>query len=124
MATRDYLEISPYWDEDQETWAFDDREMGTVRQPLVDGTTTMIDRLVGGFPDAKRGFRLTISLSPFDGYQAHLVRIGEEYGGYRYASEDPQMTTWLSRTVLRYFGEPASDLYVKAEPILPQRIEQ
>jgi hypothetical protein len=108
------LVIEPYWDDDQRTWSFNDCGAGIMREAFVGGATGMIDRLVRDLPDAKHGFRLTISPSPFDGFQAHLVRIEDESGGCRYASEDPQMTTWLSRALLRYFGEPPSDLYVKA----------
>jgi hypothetical protein len=110
------LEIEPYWDDDQQTWSFDDREAGIMREAFVGAATGMIDRLVRDLPDAKSGFRLTISPSPFDGYQAHLVRIEEEIGGCRYASEDPQMTAWFSRALLGYFGEPPWELYAKAEP--------
>jgi hypothetical protein len=117
-ATRckDPLEIEPYWDDDQQTWSFNDREAGIMREAFVGAATGMIDRLVSDLPDAKSGFRLTLSSSPFDAYQAHLVRIEEEIGGCRYASEDPQMTTWFSGALLRYFGEPPWELYAKAEP--------
>jgi hypothetical protein len=110
------LVIEPYWDDDQQSWSFDDRGEGILREAFVGAATGMIDRLVHDLPDAKNGFRLTIAPSPFDGYQAHLVRIEDEIGGCRFASEDPQMTTWFSRALLRYFGEPPLDLYVRVGP--------
>jgi hypothetical protein len=115
MPTARIVQFEPYWDEEQETWIFDDRERGLDREPLVDGMTTMFDRLTRDLPGAKKGFRLVLSASPFPAYQVHLKRIAAEGGGHCYASEDPHLTTWLNSSLLQYFDSAPGNIYVKAE---------
>ena len=106
--------IAPYWFEG--TWVFDDPTVGLVREPFVSGVPDMIDELVEDIPDARRGFRLTFSVSPFPGYQKELIWVREEFGGHWYRSEDPPMEGWLCPALFKYFNEPPERIYVKAEP--------
>src|SRR4051812_18772923 len=65
--------INPYWSSG--TWVFDDPATGLVREPFVSGVPEMIDKLVTDIPNAKRGFRLLFSATPFPGYQAMFKRV-------------------------------------------------
>jgi hypothetical protein len=77
----------------------------------------MIDHLVAAIPDARRGFRLLFSASPFPGYQRKLTRLREEFGGWWYESTEPEMEGWLCPALFRYFDEAPAEIYVKAEPL-------
>jgi len=50
-------------------WVFDDPRVGLVQEPFVAGADTMIDRVVADIPDAKNGFTLVCSITPFPGFQ-------------------------------------------------------
>jgi len=75
----------------------------------------VIDFLVKDIPNARSGFRLLFSSSPFPGYQKRLVWRREEFGGNWYASDDPPREGWLCPALFRYFDEAPPELYVKAE---------
>jgi len=75
----------------------------------------MIDYLVNDIPDARAGFRLLFSMSPFPGYQKRLTWNREEMGGNWYACDDPPMEGWLCPALFRYFDRAPAELYVKAE---------
>ena len=107
--------IAPYWLEEVGTWVFDDSGAGLHREPFVSGTPEMIDDLVKDIPDARSGFRLLFSATPFPGYQKRLTWRREDIGGNWYASVDPPMEGWLCSALLRYFGRAPALLYVKAE---------
>lgn len=115
MANRIFT-IAPYWDAATGTWVFDDERVGLKAEPFVAGIPEMIDALVGGIPDARRGFRLLFSARPFPGYQRKLRRLGEEMEGYWYASDDPPGEGWLCPALYCYFDAAPAELYVKAEP--------
>ena len=66
-------------------------------------------------PNARHGFRLLFSASPFPGCQKRLAWRREEMGGNWYASDDPPMEGWLCPALFRYFDQPQAELYVKAE---------
>ena len=110
------MAIVPYWHDGIGTWVFDDPRVGLEQEPFVSGVPEMIDVLVQDIPNARNGFRLLFSASPFPGYQRRLVRLHEEFGGYWYASEDPKISGWLCPALLRYFDEAPKELYVKVEP--------
>jgi hypothetical protein len=55
--------IEPYWSSG--TWVFDDPSTGLVREPFVSGIPEMIDALTREIPNAREGFRLLFSGSPF-----------------------------------------------------------
>ncbi len=109
------LLITPYWLAEVGTWVFDDPAQGLNQEPFVNGVPQMIDFLVKDIPDARSGFRLLFSASPFPGFQKRLEWQREEDGGNWYASEDPPMEGWLCPALLRYFNEAPAELYVKAE---------
>jgi hypothetical protein len=107
--------IAPYWLEEAATWVFDDPAAGLQQEPFVSGVPEMIDHLVKDIPDARRGFRLQFSATPFPGYQKRFTWIREEMGGNWYASNDPPMEGWLCPALFRYFDGAPAQLYVKAE---------
>ena len=110
------LVIAPYWLEEVGTWVFDDPAAGLAQEPFVSGVPEMIDHLVKNIPNARSGFRLLFSASPFPGYQKRVTWKREETGGNWYASEDPPMEGWLCPALFRYFDQAPAELYVKAEP--------
>ena len=72
------LVIAPYWLDNVGTWVFDDERVGLVQEPFVSGIPEMIDDLVRDIPNARNGFRLLFSASPFPGYQRKLTWVREE----------------------------------------------
>lgn len=107
--------ITPYWLPEAGTWVFDDPAIDLVREPFVEGVPEMIDDLVAEIPDARNGFRLLFSPSPFPGYQEKLARRREEFGGWWYAVDEPEIEGWLCPALFRYFEEAPEEIYVKAE---------
>ena len=99
------------------TWAFDDPTVGLQAEPFVSGIPAMIDVLIERIPKAEQGFRLLFSARPFPGYQAELTRLRSEYDGNWYQWPDTKMEGWLCPALLKYFPEPPSTLYVRAEPL-------
>ncbi len=109
------LAIAPYrW---QGTWVFDDPDRGLTREPFVSGVPEMIDRLVADIPDARKGFRLLFSASPFPGYQQEFDWDRHEFGGNWYRCHDPPMEGWLCPALFKFFEEAPRKLYARAEPL-------
>lgn len=111
------LVIAPYWLETVGTWVFDDESVGLVQEPFVSGIPQMIDDLVRDIPNARNGFRLLFSASPFPGYQRKLTWVREEMGGNWYRADDPPSEGWLCPAMLLFFSEAPAELYAKAEPL-------
>jgi len=107
--------IAPYWLERGPCWVFDDPAAGLQQEPFVGGVPEMIEFLTADIPNARIGFRLLFSASPFPGYQKRLTWRREEMGGNWYASDDPPMEGWLCPALFRYFDQAPKELYVKAE---------
>ena len=107
--------IFPYQYED--TWVFDDEQMGLVREPFVSGIPEMINLLVKDIPDATKGCKLLFSQFPFPGYQAELTCVREEYGGNWYRWELNGMEGWLCPALFKYFVSAPRRLYCKAEQL-------
>jgi hypothetical protein len=107
--------IAPYWLEELGAWAFDDPRVDLSQEPFVSGVPEMIDFLVKDIPQAKTGFRLLFSATPFPGYQKRLTWRREEHGGNWYACDDPPLEGWLCPALFRYFEKSPPELYVKAE---------
>jgi len=97
-------------------WVFDDPRVGLDKEPFVSGADTMIDLLVADIPNAKKGFRLLFSVSPFPGYSVRLNWVREEYGGNWYFSPDTEMEGWLCPALFKYFEAAPKEIYAKAEP--------
>ena len=109
--------ISPYWHHG--TWVFDDPGRGLSAEPFVSGVPEMIDRLVRHIRDARSGFRLLFSPTPFPGFQQAFTFDHEEFGGswYRSDSANPPMEGWLCPALFKYFDEAPRMLYARAEPL-------
>jgi len=109
------LAIAPYWW--QGTWVFDDPERGLTREPFVSGVPEMIDQLVADITDARKGFRLLFSASPFPGYQKEFHWERHEFGGNWYHCDNPPLEGWLCPALFKYFDEAPRKLYARAEPL-------
>lgn len=107
--------IAPYWHAG--TWVFDDERTGLVQEPFVSGVPTMIDNLVQEIPEARSGFRLLFSTTPFPGFPRKLSWVREEMGGNWYRSDQPEMEGWLCPALFKYFAAAPATLFVKAEPL-------
>lgn len=107
----------------QGIWAFDDETKGLIREPFVGAINSMIDVLVTNIPDAKVGFRLLFSAGFIPNYDAKLVWTKEEGRGNWYYCEKFNTEGWLCPSLLKYFGTPPQELYVKAEPLPTALIE-
>jgi len=107
--------IAPCWLEQAGTWVFDDQAKDLHQEPFVEGIPEMIDDLVVDIPNARNGFRLLFSPSPFAGWQRRLSRLRQELGGWWYASDEPKAEGWLCPALFRYFDEAPAEIYVKAE---------
>jgi len=107
--------INPYWYVG--TWVFDDDATGLVREPFVSGMPEIINGLVEGISDARAGFRLLFSATPFPGYQASLTRDRADFGGTWYRSDRDGAEGWLCPALFKYFPEAPAKIYVKAEPL-------
>ncbi len=105
--------IFPYHYED--TWVFDDPDVGLVKEPFVFGVPEMINDLVNDIPNANQGFKLIFSKKPFPGYQRKLTCIREECEGNWYTING-QDEGWLCPALFKYFDEAPKEIYAKAEP--------
>ena len=105
--------IAPYWHAG--TWVFDDPAVDLRQEPFVSGVPEMIDDLVAEIPNAREGFRLLFSASPFPGFQRKLAWLREEMGGHWYHDADTNSEGWLCPALFAYFSEAPAELYVRAE---------
>ncbi len=115
MANNSIMVIKPYYDIG--TWMFDDATTGLVKEPFVSGIPEMIDILVANVPNAREGFQLLFSASPFPGYQAQLTWLREEMGGNWYRWDKHNLEGWLCPALFHYFSETPQQLYCQAKPI-------
>jgi len=114
-AGNSIMVIAPYWY--QGTWVFDDPGVGLRREPFVAGVPEMIDMLAKDIPDAKQGFRLLFSATPFPGEQKTLTWTrGDSLGNY-YRLDDPPMEGWICPALFKYYKTPPKAIHVKAEPL-------
>lgn len=68
-------------------------------------------------PNARQGFRLLFSASPFPGFQRRIEWVREEMDGNWYRSDEPPTEGWLCPALFHYFEQAPPELYVMAEPI-------
>ena len=109
--------ITPYWYNG--TWVFDDDRVGLVMEPFVAGVPDMIDHLVEDISNARQGFRMTFSASPFPGHTHSLRWVKEESGGNWYRlQEGPNLEGWLCPALFQYIERAPEFLYVKADGIV------
>ncbi len=115
------LTLYPYLDAG--TWVFDDQRTGLQGEAFVLGATDMISAIVEAkaISDAERGFALTFSGQPFEGYDVRLVwqRADPSGSGNWYAGDvaGRQMDCWLCPALLLYFQTPPREIFVRAEPL-------
>lgn len=102
----------------QNTWVFDDEQVGLVREPFVSGIPEMIDLLVQQIPTAEFGFRLLFSTNPFPGYQAELAWVKSEFEGNWYRWEQQNLEGWLCPALFQYFQQSPPKIYCKAEALI------
>ena len=105
--------IHPYLDDG--VWVFDDPETKLVKEPFVSGADDIIDRMVADLPDARLGFHLYFSASPFPGYQLELIWQREEYDGNWYRSDPLDMEGWLCPALFKYFDKAPERIYAQAK---------
>ena len=65
--------IKPYYFEGKDAWAFDNQDVELIYGPFVEAISEMINDFVKDIPNAKKGFKLLFSGSPFPGYQRVMV---------------------------------------------------
>jgi hypothetical protein len=109
-----------YWDEEAETWMYDDAAHGRIREPFVLGVPRMIDKLLrldlprrlGEAGLERRPFRMLFSVDAFPGARA-IDWVREEGGGNWYRYEDDE--GWLCPALFDFFDTAPDELWVKAE---------
>lgn len=99
-------------------WVFDDPTTGLDKEPFVLDIDTMIDALVGGIPDANKGFNLLFSTEEFPGYDVKLQWVREELGGNWYYCDKVGIEGWLCPALYRYFDKAPDSIYVKVFPLI------
>jgi hypothetical protein len=108
------LVIHPYKSEG--TWVFDDSRVGLVREPFVSGADTILDRMVEGIVDAKRGVTLLFSARPFPGSQFEFVWRREELEGNWYFSPQFAMEGCLCPALFKYFDSAPERIFAQVKP--------
>jgi len=107
--------LQPYVDETG-WWAFNDKRTGLVAEPFIAGMSKMIDVLVENIPDAKDGFNLIFSKTPFP-KSRQLKLMTEEDGGAWYRDVETRLGGWLCPALFLYFDTAPEQVYVAAHPI-------
>jgi hypothetical protein len=103
--------IKPYkW---EGMWAFDDPNVGLVKEPFVGGADTIIDVATAHLPKADQGFLAVFSAGYFPDAQIVLEWVREEGGGNVYRWKEKEMEGWLCLALLRYFTEPPEKLHIQ-----------
>ena len=96
-------------------WVFDDARVGLVQEPFVSGADSIIDQAVAHISDARSGFLMLFSSSPFPGYEFRLEWRRSESDGNWYYSADFGLEGWLCPALLRYFDQPPKELFVQVK---------
>jgi hypothetical protein len=97
-------------------WAFDDPEVGLVREPFVAGADVIIDHMVAEIPHAEAGVTIIFSTAPFPGSQHEFHWRREESGGNWYFSPQYELEGWLCPALFKYFERAPAELYVQVKP--------
>jgi hypothetical protein len=106
--------IFPYMFNGQ--WVFDDEAAGLRQEPLILGIDLMIEKATATIPNARLGFKLLFSPTPFPGYTVKLDWRRTEFGGNWYWCEQYQLEGWLCPALFRYFHQAPQQLYARAQP--------
>lgn len=105
--------IKPYkW---EGMWVFDDERVDLVKEPFVGGADTLIDLAIErkGITDAKDGFLMLFSATPFPGADLQLEWVREEQGGNVYLWRERDHEGWLCPALFKYFESAPKNLYVQ-----------
>ncbi|MFK5968736.1 MAG: hypothetical protein QM487_01235 [Candidatus Marithrix sp.] len=101
----------------QDTWVFDDEQVGLIKEPFVEGMPTIIDVFVKDISNANQGFRLLFSNNKFPNYQAELIWVKKEFEGNWYYWQQHELTGWLCPALYKYFSIAPKYIYCKAESL-------
>ncbi|MBW4646388.1 MAG: hypothetical protein KME23_25920 [Goleter apudmare HA4340-LM2] len=113
--TKAIMVIFPY--QLNQTWVFDDEQMGLSQEPFLGGIPEIIDILVQDLANVDEGFKLLFSANPFPGYQVELFWLRVENNGHWYYWSRKKIEGWLCPALLDYFSEPPNKIYCKAESL-------
>jgi hypothetical protein len=105
--------IAPYKYQGQ--WVFDDPATGLVREALVCGIDTMLDRLSADIKNAQKGIVVLFSRKPFP-QSLHLKRLRRDQGGYWYYSDELKQEGWLCPALFKYFKTAPANLHFQVKP--------
>ncbi len=118
-------------------WVFDDERTSLKEEAFVLGMTEMISRLVESksILNAAKGFALSFSNQPFDGYDAELkwlksddsqIVTGQDGTAsplagnwYQGIVAGEEMTGWLCPALGLYFNLAPKSIFVRADPLPP-----
>ncbi len=98
-------------------WMIDDEKTGLYKEPLIEGTDRMIDRVLAikALKSPEAGFKLIFSSEEFPRYDIKCDWVREGEGGNWYRSEELQMEGWLCPALLRYFDKAPNHIYARFE---------
>ncbi len=113
--TNSIMVIAPYCHNG--TWVFDDESVGLKQEPFILYIPDMINDLVKDIPNARHGFKLLFSASPFPQYQIEIEWVREEFGGNWYRPKGQNLEGWLCPALFKYFKIAPKSIFVKAEKI-------
>jgi Family of unknown function (DUF6717) len=110
------LAILSYWSDD--TWAFDVPDHGIVREMFGFGIPEILDEITEEVPEARDGFRLTVSTEPVDPEAVELEWVKEEFGGNWYRFQGlRKLDGWLPPVMCHCFEEAPKRLYLAAKAV-------
>lgn len=115
MSNNSIMVLQPYWHAG--TWVFDDDSKALDKEPFVCGIPEIIDDAVRNIPNAREGFRLLFSATPFPGHTHKLDWRREESGGNWYHCPRLNAEGWLCPQLLKYFDKAPPELYAMAESL-------
>jgi len=105
------MAISPYrWNG---VWAFDDESTGLVRELLVGGADTFMDKISNGASQVT----VIFSPSPFPGYEYKVDKIEQDGFGTTYFHEETNHTLWLCPALWKYIATSPDSIFISVKPI-------
>lgn len=113
MSNQRILTLYPYLYPGTACWVFDDARTGLKEEAFVEGTSEMITRVVEQkrIPRAAKGFLLSFSDQPFDGYDVERLWLrGDAEDGNWYEGEvlGEYMENWLCPALAPVLREAAT----------------
>ena len=120
MSQNSIIVIKPYqW---EGLWVFDDDRVGLDKEPFVGGADTLIDLAIqrNGITNAKDGFLMLFSATPFPSANLELEWVREELDGNVYLWREEGHEGWLCPALLKYFESAPTNLYVQLKDAQPE----